>query len=562
MSKEEKVQIKSTKCAHNHCDCNHEDEHHHNCNCNSEHDKNCHDKNCHCHDDKKADIVVEKYVIPADEAPVTQEDVNKMEAEFANKPVLSIEEIETALTKVTGNFTFNDFCELIPVLKQDKDGTLKRRVQRLLDGDCRLFDDQKGNYIKREDFFMGFEFLITPDAWEISQGYIFPGHRFAGIFTDDIFPSDVKFISPLNEETPTYQVDISLGKIFRYHLLLGSEQLFEYFIADDESNSHLKKSVNNDSNVKVTVFDLQKFFKVCKFEEGDAIKCKVLDYKNGIVSYTYLSAEDRLYNTFKEYTQTFDGALTKVFERFEDYPDIPEQLTWALYYTGRNSAPISFEEYLRTTTAMAISAEGDHSIFAPVNISETGSVSLPEGISVSGGETKDASVILKEIGSSLTMTEIDSFILDSCYARELEFEPFFNKLFGRKHAYADEAQEVIWKNFLEERFEELTTNYNRYDDEIKAPLRTTILELIEDRLDCLGQIADLGISLGDKATDYLKQMAAISLQLNEILKQLNNPAYTPTAEELEPVEKIVENRTDDLEKLFDYLDNHLEELKK
>jgi hypothetical protein len=562
MSKEEKVQIKSTKCAHNHCDCNHEHDHVHNCNCNSEHDENCHDKNCHCHDDKKADIVVEKYVIPADEAPVTQEDVNKMEAEFANKPVLSIEEIETALTKVTGNFTFNDFCELIPVLKQDKDGTLKRRVQRLLDGDCRLFDDQKGNYIKREDFFMGFEFLITPDAWEISQGYIFPGHRFAGIFTDDIFPSDVKFISPLNEETPTYQVDISLGKIFRYHLLLGSEQLFEYFIADDESNSHLKKSVNNDSNVKVTVFDLQKFFKVCKFEEGDAIKCKVLDYKNGIVSYTYLSAEDRLYNTFKEYTQTFDGALTKVFERFEDYPDIPEQLTWALYYSGRNSAPISFEEYLRTTTAMAISAEGDHSIFAPVNISETGSVSLPEGISVSGGETKDASVILKEIGSSLTMTEIDSFILDSCYARELEFEPFFNKLFGRKHAYADEAQEVIWKNFLEERFEELTTNYNRYDDEIKAPLRTTILELIEDRLDFLGQIADLGISLGEKATDYLKQMAAISLQLNEILKQLNNPAYTPTAEELEPVEKIVENRTDDLEKLFDYLDNHLEELKK
>ena len=555
---EEKVQIKSTKCAHKHdheCNCKHDHNEHHTCNCN--HGDN-HDCNCSKEQEK---IVVEKYVIPADEAPVTQEDVNKMEAEFANKPVLSIEEIENALTKVSGNFTFNDFCKLIPVIKQDKDGSLKRRVQRLLDGDCRLFDDQKGNYIKRADFFTGFEFLITPDAWEISQGYIFPGHRFAGIFSDEVFPSDVKFISPLNEETPSYQIEISLGKIFRYHLLLGSEQLFEYFIADDESNSHLKKSVNNDSNIKVTVFDLKQFFKVCKFEEGDAIKCKVLDYQNGVVSFTYLSAEDRFYNEYKEYTQVFDNALTKVFERFEDYPDIPEQLTWGLYYTGRNNAPISFEEYLRTTTAMAITAEGDHSIFAPVNISDASSVSLPEGISVSGGETKDASAILKEIGSSLTMTEIDSFILDSCYARELEFEPFFNKLFGRQHSYADEAQEVIWKNFLEERFEELTTNYNRYDDEIKAPLRTTILELIEDRLDFLGQVADLGITLGDKATDYLKQLAAITLQLNEILKQLNNPAYTPTAEELEPVEKIVENRTDDLEKLLDYLDSHLEELK-
>ena len=76
---EEKVQIKSTKCAHNHdheCNCNHDHNDKHSCNCN--HDKN-HDCNCSKEQEK---IVVEKYVIPADEAPVTQEDVNKMEAEF------------------------------------------------------------------------------------------------------------------------------------------------------------------------------------------------------------------------------------------------------------------------------------------------------------------------------------------------------------------------------------------------------------------------------------------------------------------------------------------------
>ena len=43
---EEKVQIKSTKCAHNHdheCNCNHDHNDKHSCNCN--HDKN-HDCNC------------------------------------------------------------------------------------------------------------------------------------------------------------------------------------------------------------------------------------------------------------------------------------------------------------------------------------------------------------------------------------------------------------------------------------------------------------------------------------------------------------------------------------
>ena len=50
----------------------------------------------------------------------------------------------------------------------------------------------------------------------------------------------------------------------------------------------------------------------------------------------------------------------------------------------------------------------------------------------SRGETAEITAMLREIGSPLSPVEIDSFILDNCYARELEFEDFFARAFGRE----------------------------------------------------------------------------------------------------------------------------------
>ena len=59
---------------------------------------------------------------------------------------------------------------------------------------------------------------------------------------------------------------------------------------------------------------------------------------------------------------------------------------------------------------------------------------LPEGVTFSRGETGDIAALLREIGSPLTPVEIDSFILDNCHARELEFEDFFARAFALTHS--------------------------------------------------------------------------------------------------------------------------------
>ncbi|MEI2999926.1 MAG: hypothetical protein V8T86_03345 [Victivallis sp.] len=66
---------------------------------------------------------------------------------------------------------------------------------------------------------------------------------------------------------------------------------------------------------------------------------------------------------------------------------------------------------------------------------------------------------------------MDSYILDCCYARELDFEEFLARALGReKLKFVDEGQQAVFYNYVEERFEELTETYNRVDDKPKAPL--------------------------------------------------------------------------------------------
>ncbi|MEI2999924.1 MAG: hypothetical protein V8T86_03335 [Victivallis sp.] len=57
-------------------------------------------------------------------------------------------------------------------------------------GDDRFFDDGKGNFTSRAAFFRNYEFVLTPDEWEIQEGILFPGHRFAAYVSPAVFPSE------------------------------------------------------------------------------------------------------------------------------------------------------------------------------------------------------------------------------------------------------------------------------------------------------------------------------------------------------------------------------------
>ena len=115
---------------------------------------------------------------------------------------------------------------------------------------------------------------------------------------------------------------------------------------------------------------------------------------------------------------------------------------------------------------------------------------------------------------------------------------------------SDEARQAVLLNYLEERFEELLENYNRVDDEPKAELRSDLVEAISERLELLSYFGSLDRELNEKETALLKALAGISTRLNEALKLLNNPAFTPDEIELERLATLVDAGLDEQEELL------------
>ena len=109
----------------------------------------------------------------------------------------------------------------------------------------------------------------------------------------------------------------------------------------------------------------------------------------------------------------------------------------------------------------------------------------------------------------------------------------------------------MFLNCLEERFEELSEHYDRVGDEKKAPVRSTIMELVEDRLDFLAD-EDHEEEHGS-GNDRCKchELEPLYGKLNSILRQLNSEAFDPGEEELDRIQAKVEELADKLEKIMD-----------
>ena len=445
-----------------------------------------------------------------------------------------------------------------------KTKALADRIDRTLTGDDRFFDDGKGNFTSRAAFFRNYEFVLTPDEWEIQEGILFPGHRFAAYVSPAVFPSETKLCGPDGKPFAAKQINVPVSQVFHYHLLLGSEQLFDFFTAESAANANLSRRPQPTDLVTLNVFDLADFYRKHKFTAGDALLCRVDDWCDGRVTAAFLPADDRKESDLKKWIAAYEKALDPVFDRFESYPEIPEQLAYACF-TGAGELPeagksASLDEFVRRTNQVEINFDSDHTVLAKRQAEPADyPVELPEGVLLSRGETGEIGSLLREIGSPLTPIEVDSYILDCCYARELDFEEFFARAFGReKLKFVDEGQQAVFYNYVEERFEELTETYNRVDDEPKAPLRSTILELVDDRLAFFDFLSSIDKSTSELSQDDLKELAALSMQLDEVLKLLNDPGYTPDAGDLDRLAETVELRTDEQEALIARLTDRFE----
>ena len=465
------------------------------------------------------------------------------------KKRIPIRQIEEVLENAPGIFQLKDIAAK---LGSPDDDELMSRLEKLIDGDDNYFHTPEWECELKMHFFCRTPFAVVPDRWEISEGVLFPANRLTPFLSEDIFPSDAELLFD-GEVLPKREITMPFGEALRYLKLVGHEQILDYLEADSYANENISDHLSPTTLVTMTVFDCRELFEELSFREGDSFILQLTDPDTGEFELNYRPAEERSGDARDKWIADYEKAMIKVIENFRDYLEIPHQIGWAYYYGGEElaGAAASVEEFLCECDAIELRTDGDHSILALAGGEENGTGAernedLPDGLSISSGETSDFGLMLKEVGSSLTPEEIDGFILDNCAARDMNFDRFFSRAFPHGDlTYADEAQEAIFLNFLEERFEDLSGNYNRLMDESKAPLRSTVMELVEDRLEHL--------ETGEHDHDHChcRETGAVFAKLNVILKQLNTENFDPSEEELDQLRAKVEEYADKLEELWD-----------
>ena len=456
-------------------------------------------------------------------------------------------DINRLLAALPGEFKISEVAGDIPV----------SAWENIVDNDEAFFRDGD-RVVRREAFFTGRSFLVTPEEWEIEAGILVPGHRFVPYLDPEVFPSEV-VMRRNRRAAAKVEKKFKISQVLGCFQLLGTEQMLDVLAAESPANGFLRSGIQGDTEVELTVFDLADFYRENEFEAGDAIRCEVVDCAAGVVKYAYLSGAKRSAAKKKAFIAALEDACAAALKRFDEELPVPEVLAWSFFLGGDTLThpEASLDEFVVESLRIILSpgaGEGKELRIATDDADDGDAPppEVPEGFGISSGETGAFPSMLKSVGSSLTTEEIDGFILDCCATRELDFSHFYSRAFGHAApAFADEAQEAIFMNAIEERFEELTTHYDRVDDEIKAPLRSSLMEMVEDRLEFLSELAvrDDGAPTADK----LRRLALVSGKANELIKLLNREDFMPDTAEAERLEAQVENLLDEQDAAFEEL---------
>ncbi|MBQ6352292.1 MAG: hypothetical protein IJJ28_03380, partial [Lentisphaeria bacterium] len=421
-----------------------------------------------------------------------------------------------------------------------------------------------GKVCRREAFFTGRTFLITPETWEIDSGILVPGHRFVPCLDPEVFPSEVVLRSG-RRRIRTREVSLPLAQVVGCFPLLGTEQMMDVLMAESPANGFLRSGARGDREVTLTVFDLADFYREHDFEEGDALRCEVVDYRGGTVKFSFLSGGERPAAGKRAFIAALDEACAAALRGAEDL-EVPEILAQSLFRAGTKLDPAgaSLDEFIRESLKIVLGSgsdgRGELRVADAEPEDEDGEVVLPEGLAISSGETGTLPAMLKATGTALTPEELDGFILDACATREMDFQSVFARAFrGGGPRFSDAAQEAVFMNTVEDRFEELTGHYDRVDDELKAPLRSSVIEAVEERLDFFAEAAALERSADSLTAEKLQRLAAVAGRLGTLLKLLNREDFMPDAHEVEHLEAQLENFLDEQDAALEALREDLSE---
>ncbi len=483
---------------------------------------------------------------------------------------------------------------------------LIHNLELMLEGNNTLFyrAGEETCYI-RSTFFRGAKFKIRPSEYEIREGLLFYGARFAPFCSEDIFADEYRIVEKDSGQVfPPAACPVLFGRVAKVFQMLGRSTMIDCIVADDAENYHIlqRTETSEKAVVKLTAFDFSAFYRKHKFSEGDAVIVTVQDWETGSFTVEYAAAADlAAQDELSVWLADFEEGLIQAYEDHGEYLEVPDQIAHAYLAAFRHGHDLrqrpylSLEEYPALMRDISIRRDGPEWTLVPVDEPTVSGgyddYQVPEEDAGHdhdhdhdhdhehkcscghdhGAESKDAGPLraedfsasakridslehlLEDLSAPLDYIESYAMIQDDLANGQESPEEFIRKLIDFMGVqFADDAQEAAFWNFAEECWEEASEHFDPVIEEAKTPLRTRLLELNTRRLELARTLVEryAKSKIPKKTVDRMKDFHARILNTLGLL----NADRALESEEYEQLEL----RIGDLEEAWDAIEEQQE----
>lgn len=463
-----------------------------------------------------------------------------------------IQQTADAALTAEGKFELDEFIE-----KHDIHAPWEK-VLEILFGRGLVFMSNTSELTPVGWFFRKGKLLVRPLQEEIDAGILVPGHRFVPFYLPELLPNEIELNDKSGDSLNRKMIVKPLKQLHTYYILFGLHYLPELLAAENDTNLDAMRSGagGTDTLVRVSVFDMEDFYRSSGFSMGDFILCELDNFRDGIFTYSHVPGESIEESRTEDWRGRIDKGFGKMFREFQSPSDNFRMLAHAYFFAGRKAVTtpgLHLGGYINDNDVVEMMPFGDRFVLwkkdETVDIFQASQRAISRDLENATGSIE---TILADTGLSLDTEEIEAYMRDALYHKDDFYFTMGRILYKSSVVFASREQEDAFYSLLLEYWDKLAHEYSESKDKFGAPLRATLLRLHHAHLIFLREMDEQEIMPEELPEEPFWELRGLLTQVENLLTALNNNTgidkseYEEMADMLEPLETIFSEITADI----------------
>nr|MCR5400246.1 hypothetical protein [Treponema sp.] len=403
----------------------------------------------------------------------------------------------------------------------------KTQCNDILHSSDYVFSLINNEFITRSGVFVGRWFSFMPSKEEVQKGHILLGHRCMPFINPEVPPDSIMVTTKMNSVKSTSTV-FSMNLAMDVFALFGEGYVLPYILNDRANKKVPLSSVQYSmpSEVELTSWPLDQISPDYKFQYGDRLLARVINWEENLIELSVLKAESNSSSVSEQeldredwYTHFENGFLESI-EKNGPSASIEQQLAF-LFLEYQEELCVkncgSVEEFLKHTRKISFAPYGVES-----RIWKTG-----ESVPYIGSWNHEFSsdVVFSDLSMIFTPQIIDCYIKNSIFENRnndsIDFAELVRQIFPSSLRMSAAERKLLLLN-IEKRHAIIAKDYNDFFEQKIIPVRKRIVELFSQISSLLCSIGCSGLKMEDFPQQELVILVQLFNHLIKIIEEIEN----------------------------------------